>query len=314
MGNDNFYEVQQGKFLDDFGELAGRIVESGEVSFKELNQELTKIYRDMTNCGQEYISIWKKDDTVKCAILENGGGIIMEHVLPPETSEILMQRFGEELSDDELDWKLGGVVGKLQKNADTLIRELAQECNTGGWKGLLDEIGGKIEETVCQEVPEAAGKVVVELEMPSSGTLVCYAGVKGQTAYIVYMDERQIRNAVIAIEGRVEELFQTARKGFLDNISQYVMELAGREGMSLCRLQEELLNLYRKMTAEVDITDEIALLVDDGEVSYFLVEGQVISEKGRISPDVSGILLERFSGELHRNAEELKGRWKGTEK
>ena len=314
MGNDNFYEVQQGKFLDDFGELAGRIVESGEVSFKGLNQELTKVYRDMTNCGQEYISIWKKDDMVKCAILENGGRIIMEHVLPPETSEILMRRFGKELSDDELDWKLGGVVGKLQKNADTLIREFAQECNTGGWKGLLGEIGRKIEEAVCQEMPEATGKIVVELEMPSSGTLVCYAGVKGQTAYIVYMDERQIRNAITAIEGRVEELYQTARKGFLENISQYVMELAGREGMSLYRLQEELLNLYRKMTAEVDVTDEIALLAGDGEVSYFLVEGQVISEKGRISTDVSGMFLERFGKELHRNAEELKGGWKETGK
>ena len=243
--------------------------------------------------------------------MENGGEVIMEQELPPEISEMLMERFGEELSDDELDRKLDGVVGELQKNADTLICELVQECNTGGWKGLLDGIGRKMEEAVCQKMPEAVGKIVVELEMPHSGTLACYAGVKGQTAYIIYMDERQTRNAVTAIENRVEELYQASRKGFLDNISQYVLELAGREDMNLSRLQEELLLLYRQATAEVDVTDEITLLAGDGEVSYFLAEGQVVSEKGRISPDVSGMLLERFREELYRNSGEHAGELEG---
>lgn len=303
LENDNFYEIQQGKFLDGFGSLAGRIMESG-VCLKELNNKLTEAYREMTECHQEYVSIWKNGDKVECVIVENGGELMVEQVLPPEITELLMQRFGEELFTEELDRKLDGVVERLQENADTLICGFARECGTGGWKGLLGEIRRKLEEHICREIPEAAGRVVVELEMPHSGTLNCYASVRGMTAGIVYMDEAQARNAASAIEERVEELYQASQKEFLDSISQYAMELAGRKDMALSRLQEELLHLYREMTAEVDTTDGIILFADNAGTAYFLAEGQVVSEKGRLSPDVSGMLLGRFGDGLRRNAEE----------
>lgn len=82
------------------------------------------------------------------------------------------------------------------------------------------------------------------------------------------------------------------------------MELTGRKDMPLSRLQEELLHLYREMTAEVDTTDGIILFADNAGTAYFLAEGQVVSEKGRLSPDVSGMLLGRFGDGLRRNAEE----------
>jgi len=307
MEDDNFYEIQQGKFLDGFVRLAGRTMESGVVCLKELNKRLTKAYRDMAECQQEYVSVWKKGDMVECVIVENGGELMMEQVLPPEISELLMQRFGEELFTEELDRKLDGVVERLQENADTLICGFARECSTGGWKGLLGEIRGKMEEFICQEIPEATGRVIVELEMPHSGTLNCYASVKGMTAYIVYMDEGQVKKVVTAIEERVEELYQASRKEFLSSISQYAMELAGRKDMDLIRLQDELLYLYREMTAEVDTTDGIVLFADNAGTAYSLAEGQTVSEKGRISPDVSGMLLGKFGDELRRNAEEYAG-------
>lgn len=113
---------------------------------------------------------------------------------------------------EELDRKLDGVVERLQENADTLICGFARECGTGGWKGLLGEVRRKLEEHICREIPEAAGRIVVELEMPHSGTLNCYASVRGMTAGIVYMDEAQARNAASAIEERVEELYQASQK------------------------------------------------------------------------------------------------------
>ncbi|MCM1259317.1 MAG: hypothetical protein NC307_15940 [Roseburia sp.] len=306
LEDDDFYEIQQGRFLDGFASIAGRIMESG-VCLKELNKRLTKAYRDMTECHQEYVSVWKKGDTVECAIIENGGELMMEQVFPPEISALLMQRFGEELFTEELDRKLDGVVERLQENADTLICRFASECSTGGWRGLIGEIRGKLEEYICKEMPEAAGRIIVDLEMPHSGTLNCYAAVKGMTAYIVYMDEEQSRNAATAIEERVEELYQASRKEFMDNISQYAMDLAGREDMDLTRLQEELLHIYREMTAEVDTTDGIILFAGNAGTVYFLAEGRAVSEKGRLSPDVSGMLLGKFGDGLCRNAEEYAG-------
>ncbi|MCM1258602.1 MAG: hypothetical protein NC307_12200 [Roseburia sp.] len=306
MEDDDFYEIQQGKFLDGFASMAGRIMESG-VCLKELNKRLTKAYRDMTECHQEYAAIWKKGDTVECAIIENGGELMTEQVLPPEISELLMQRFGEELFTEELDRNLDGVLERLQENADTLICGFARECSTGGWRGLIGEIRGKMEEYICREMPETAGRIIVDLEMPRSGTLNCYASIRGMTAYIVYMDEEQSRNAATAIEERVEELYQASRNQFLSNISQYAMEPAGRKDMDLTRLQEELLHLYREMTAEVDTTDEIILFADNDGTAYFLAEGRAVSEKGRISPDVSGMLMGKFGDGLRRNAEEYAG-------
>ena len=49
MENEDPYEVQQDKFLNNFSELAGRIMESGDVCFREFNKRLTEIYRDMTD-------------------------------------------------------------------------------------------------------------------------------------------------------------------------------------------------------------------------------------------------------------------------
>ncbi len=306
MEDDNIYEIQQGKFLDGFVRLAGRTMESGVVCLKELNKRLTKAYCDMTECHQEYVSVWKKGDMVECVIVEKGGELMMEQVLPPEISELLMQRFGEELFTEELDRKLDGVVERLQENADTLICGFARKCSTGGWKGLLGEIRGKMEEFICQKIPEATGRVIVELEMPHSGTLNCYASVKGMTAYIVYMDERQVKKVVTAIEKRVEELYQASRKEFLDNISQYILNLAGREGMGLRHLQEELLHIYREMTAEVDTTDGIVLFEDAGNVGYFLLEWYLVAEKGTFPPDISGWLMEKFKEGLCANAKKYE--------
>lgn len=300
--SDNLYETQQKKFLDDFSALVGRIIQSSDVNLNELNDRLTKVYRDMTDCGQEYISLFEKDDIVECVILKNDGKIIMEQEIPHEISEILMKRFREQLSDEKLDRKLDGLVEELHESVDTLICAYAQECSTGGWKGLLSEIGKKLEKNICQKLPDAVGKIVVELGL-CEGILNLYVGVKGKMAYSVNMDDNQVKNVVTAIEDRVEQLYQASRKDFLDNISQHVLELAEREDMDLSHLQKKLLNVYRDSTAEVDVTDEIILIADKNEVLYFLMEGLVLSGKGKISIDVSGILLERFSEELYRNAE-----------
>ncbi len=301
---DEQHTVSQEEFFDNFDTLAGELLSGGDISLGRFEEKLTEAYSRMTGICLENVCVWQMEDRLKCVVTDYYNEILWEREIPQDTSGLLLKYFGKELADEALDRKVSETIDRMSGEIDTLIGSFARSSSVGGFCGILKDIARKLEEKLCQEVPEAAGRIKVSVQMQNFETLECLAAVDSDTPYVIAMDKAQMKKAVMAVQERVEELYQEAKKAFLLRIGLYIERIAERPDIDLEDMQRILIRMYKDRTAGVDLADDIVLFVKDGYAGYMLFERHVIADCEKLSGKAADIIMGKFGNECRRNGEE----------
>lgn len=113
-----------------------------------------------------------------------------------------------------------------------------------------------------------------------------------------------MEKAVMAVQERVEELYQEAKKAFLLRIGLYIERIAERPDIDLEDMQRILIRMYKDRTAGVDLADDILRFTKDGYAGYMLFEGHVIADCEKLLGKAADIIMGKFGNECCRNGED----------